>query len=648
MTAQRKLARRALAVAVTVVAMTPVGAAHATWSSPVSVSPAGEDLLGSSVEAVAAPDGTIYATWEMAIAGPPGTASRSMRLATITPSGSVASPVSITGPLPNSAWRDIAVGTDGSVAVAWITYYDGVGVSVQVVRVAGNGTVGSIHTLHNGPAAASNTKVVLDAAGQATVVWERESDSGSNAAHIVQAARLRPDGTMSAPQTLGSGFNLFLKAAVQPGGRVLVNWSGSRFTSLSSDGVQGPTTDLDPGQATSSIAALALAAAGEGIISWRRSSGEIATRRVRADGSLGPVVRLSPPAQNSRSEPDVGVSSNGLATTAWSDDQDVWIAQTTSDGSANAAVRLNVPGGSSNAEHAIAVDAAGTSTITWIDRRGGNDSSTWRVRAAVVPSSGVPQPSTIISGSGEPLGTTRTLAASTGTATALWQTFPGGIHPVVRMARSDGTPTGGGGGGEGSGTTTPPPITPPVITPGPTFPPVCTGVEAVCLPTPQPPSNSSQSSQPGSNPCKGVQGGLGAALVASLQCSAAQTARQVECGVNAALTVVIPLKALAFAKTAKGFYDLRRAQKKHTPLLRMYNKILLIKFSPKAPEGFRTGAEVVEQLLDAKTIFEVVRIVMTASTYIVGGSGDVSGLALDLLDIAGLKSCVEALAGAVE
>jgi len=122
----------------------------------------------------------------------------------------------------------------------------------------------------------------------------------------------------------------------------------------------------------------------------------------------------------------------------------------------------------------------------------------------------------------------------------------------------------------------------------------------------------------------------------------------VQCGVAAAEWIVIPLKALSFAKTAQGFYDLRRSEAKYKPLLKMYNKILLTKFSPKAPKGFRTGAEVVEQLHNAEDIYDVVQIVMTASKYIVGGSGGVSGLALDLLDIAGLKSCVEALAGAVE
>lgn len=416
-------------------------AAVAAWSSPVSVSPPDQNLRGSPIETALGPDGSIYATWETVVPGGDG-AMRSMQLARITSSGNVGTPVSITGSLPNSAWRDIAVGADGSIVVAWTSSYDGRGVSVQAVRIAPSGNVGPVRTLYNGATAAFGTKVVVGANGQATVLWARESDTSPYDPRIVQASRMLSDGRTTMPQTLGSGGNPYVSAAIQPSGRVLVSWSGSRFTSLSPGGVQGPTTDLDPGQATDSVAALALAATGEGIISWRRSSGEIATRRVRADGTLGPVVRLSPLAHDARSGPDVGVSSNGLATTAWSDDQDVWIAQTTGDGPASAAVRLNVPGGSSNAEHAIAVDAAGTSTITWIDRTGGNDSSTWRVRAAVVSSSGVPQPSALVSGPDEPRGTTRTLAGSTGTATALWQTFPGGTHPVVRMARSDGAPTG--------------------------------------------------------------------------------------------------------------------------------------------------------------------------------------------------------------
>jgi len=232
------------------------------------------------------------------------------------------------------AGTSLGVGQDGSVVVAWVMYDPDSTGSVQAIRVARDGTVGTVRTLYTGRTAPWELRVVVNAAGRASVIWTRESDSSTT--RIVQAAMMQTDGRTSTPQTLASSdYGTNPVAAIQPSGRVLVSWSGSLFTSLSPEGVQGPTTDLDPGQATDSVAALALAATGEGAISWRRSSGEIATRRVRSDGSLGLVMRLSPLAQYAISEPDAGVSSNGLATTAWSDDQDVWIAQTTRDGSVN-------------------------------------------------------------------------------------------------------------------------------------------------------------------------------------------------------------------------------------------------------------------------------------------------------------------------
>lgn len=113
---------------------------------------------------------------------------------------------------------------------------------------------------------------------------------------------------------------------------------------------------------------------------------------------------------------------------------------------------------------------------------------------------------------------------------------------------------------------------------------------------------------------------------------------------------MIPLKTLSFAKTAQGFYDVGRpgVPQKAKGLLKLYNKVLLTRFSKIAPSGFRTGAEVVEQLMNARNLYDVVRIVMTSGKYVIGGSGDASDFALDLLDIAGLKSCVEGLAAAVE
>lgn len=415
--------------------MVAPAAASAAWSAPVSISPAGQSLYGSSIDATTGPDGTIFAIWDKAL-GSQNTLPVSIQLAKITPAGNVGAPIAITGSLPTpAAWRDSAVGLDGSVVASWVTSYDGQTSSVQAVRVAPDGTVGAVRTLYNGSTAPTSTTVVVDNNGQTTVVWERESDSSPHEAHIVQAARMQSNGTTTPPQTLGSGFAPYPSAAIQPSGRVLVTWSGSRFTTLSADGNQGVVVDLDPGHGTYSGDALKLGSNGEGSVTWSRNpSLAVMSRRVRLDGTLGPILQLSPDGQPVGSGASVGVSSIGVTTAFWTVGDELWTAQTSGDAVASPPRSIGELA-DAHGGYAVAVDVAGVSTLTWIDEAGSFDSADWRVRGITVPRNGTPQPSTIISGSDEPRGTTATLVDGAGTVTALWQTFPGGMHPVARMAR---------------------------------------------------------------------------------------------------------------------------------------------------------------------------------------------------------------------
>ena len=200
----------------------------------------------------------------------------------------------------------------------------------------------------------------------------------------------------------------------------------------------------------------------------------------------------------------------------------------------------------------------------------------------------------------------------------------------------------------------PPPAAPaqpsePQTPSSPTLPPVCGGAESLCLASPSPTQEGPSGGSSGlADPCVATSTSLGDRLWASLRCSAAQTVRQAECGWGAAQWVATPLKAASFAKTPRGFYDLGRPGLSATEkaVLRLSNKLRSMKFKD-APAGFRTGGEVADKLSSAATIFDVVQIAMTAARYTTSGSGDVNGMALDLLEVAGLKACVEGLAAAM-
>ena len=143
--------------------------------------------------------------------------------------------------------------------------------------------------------------------------------------------------------------------------------------------------------------------------------------------------------------------------------------------------------------------------------------------------------------------------------------------------------------------------------------------------------------------CTPVHASIGKMLLASLKCSLLNGASFAECGYGIAQYLVLPLDT---AKTARGIYDLRKVGKEFRPLAQAANDILRAKFRKAAIPGFRTGAQIVKRLKQAKTAAKLIELLPDIAKSI--STSDLERFINDLVKIAGLKPCVDGIVNGIE
>jgi hypothetical protein len=162
-----------------------------------------------------------------------------------------------------------------------------------------------------------------------------------------------------------------------------------------------------------------------------------------------------------------------------------------------------------------------------------------------------------------------------------------------------------------------------------------------------PTSHPNPGPRPHSNPCAPVRGGVGQRLLASLRCTAAETILEAKCAVGI-ITIIAPaLKSLKAIKAAHTLAALRRlVPARLYPAAKWLYDLLHVKLVKSAPRGLRTTGDILAKIKDLVAVHghakDLMRILPTISKSM--SSHDWNQIALDLADIAGLHSCVEALA----
>jgi hypothetical protein len=271
----------------------------------------------------------------------------------------------------------VAVDRDGTAHFTW-RRFDGID-TVRTRARTPNGTLGAVQDLSAAGQDAQHPALALDPQGNAYYVWVR-----FNGTHdIVQARKRNANGTLGAVQDLSpAGRNAFQpRLAVDSQGNAYFTWlrfNGTNFIvqarKRNANGTLGAVQDLSPSGRDAGGPALAVDPQGNSYFVWERFNGAekvVQFRRRAADGTLGPVQRLSVPGENAFNS-DVAVDALGNAYFAWeridgSSAGCCRIAQTrrrAAGGALDAVQDLSAAGAEAFAPH-LAIDPQGNVSFTW-------------------------------------------------------------------------------------------------------------------------------------------------------------------------------------------------------------------------------------------------------------------------------------------
>lgn len=163
------------------------------------------------------------------------------------------------------------------------------------------------------------------------------------------------------------------------------------------------------------------------------------------------------------------------------------------------------------------------------------------------------------------------------------------------------------------------------------------------LPPAPPPTPTPSAPTPApANPCAITHGSLAHDLLASLKCTAHELKLEAECGVHIFALVYLPLKSLDLIEAAKSADVIGKLPAKLRPAAKLLYDLYHAKYSKYAPRGFESGAQAVKTLWHLKTAADLIRKLPDIAKAV--SKADFSQIALDIDEIAGLKSCVQAVA----
>jgi hypothetical protein len=221
----------------------------------------------------------------------------------------------------------VATATDGRAIVVWERYSGFRSVIQERQIYYYNTPAGTTYTLSDGQQNAVEPQVVVDAGGNATVVWDRYSGSEQ----IVQARRIDATGlpaietrNLSAP----GGDAIEPSIAIGPDGTATVVWT--RFDGadqviqaqqISDEGAPvGAVGDVSAPGRSAVAPDVTVGPDGAAILVWQRVVGShliVQERRFGSDGSLGPdTANLSNLTRDSY-EPRVAAAGDGTASVLW-------------------------------------------------------------------------------------------------------------------------------------------------------------------------------------------------------------------------------------------------------------------------------------------------------------------------------------------
>jgi hypothetical protein len=423
--------------------------AHAGWSSPITLARsayAGPAIAGS--------------TRHGAAVGWVGAKPIVMRVRRLGPTGRLGRVRSISDVLDDSPTPRIGVASSGAAVMVWVVRREADSAYALLARrISARGKIGRLLTLahdRNISGEGLDEQLVVDAAGNATVVWHRELGDPvePKGFHVTESTlhmrRLNADGSLGPVADIApeGGFDHFPRLAAEPSGRVALVWVrrasdlySVRARLIRRDGRLGPLREVSapsphwPGASAN----VALDAKGRATITWATSSPSTVVARQLSDQGLGPTHILAPP--GSYYGPHVTVDKRGTATVAWRElepgpafGSSAKARQIRRDGSAGLTRTLSTTSGQIS-EPQLVADGLGRTTVVWVQSASPFGQAEFVRSRAFAPDGRLGAAHTVGGGSAFSLiGGQQVVADARGRVTAAWYENNGTL-PSIRAAR---------------------------------------------------------------------------------------------------------------------------------------------------------------------------------------------------------------------
>jgi len=342
------------------------------------------------------------------------------------------SPVTLSPASSHASGAEVVVDADGNAFVVW-EQLDGANASIQARARAAGGALGPIARISPVGRDAFDPKVAIDAEGDALVVWRRGSFKKGTpriqARARSAAGELGPIKTLSDPDQTSFGAEV----AVDPDGRALVVWQiddgtfdriQARFRSAS--GALGPIETLSPPGRNAYRPQVAIDADGDALVIWRGYDGmeevQVQGRARSRPGRWGPVRTFSAGGVDLE-PPEVAMESDGDALVVWQADDGIQGRARSAGGGLGPLETFSKAGGRIPE---VAIDADGDAVIVWRRSDGTNDLIYARIRFA----NGDLGETENLSAAGRNADLPEVGVAADGDAVVVWERFNGTINRV--------------------------------------------------------------------------------------------------------------------------------------------------------------------------------------------------------------------------
>jgi hypothetical protein len=264
-----------------------------------------------------------------------------------------------TGWSPLERSLDVAAAPGGAATAVWVES-NGTLYVLRAVRIAADGSVGTVHPLATTAELPADVQAASAADGAATVLWQVDDGNGKGRVRAVQVGSSGSPGPVRdlAPEE-ANGTSARL--AVTPAGAAIVVWQQTtgggdpaiHHARLAPSGdvvASGELSDDGEGQGAV-VPAVAAAADGSAVAVWESLGGPgsvgLQTRRLDPDGALAPIRDSVPDAGGELFPPALAAWSGGATQIVWQerdgDEVTVRTVRVDADGIAGAVGQLGTP-----------------------------------------------------------------------------------------------------------------------------------------------------------------------------------------------------------------------------------------------------------------------------------------------------------------